>query len=249
MCGYPRQWRVNENNFLMPKINMARKEKLFIDMKDQKRLDAITGDLLGDGSINRGNYKRWPGLNGRLEFTFSISNLPYLRHLKFNVYSSICTTTEPTPWPNILTYPNKTVTQYWFSSRRLPFLTVLHKIWYKSFYLDSGSRLVKVLPVNISSLLKPIGLAHWIMGDGYFSEGTVYLSTDNFSKQEVEKLIQVLEDNFNLRSTIKIRRNSIGVSCYRIRFSSESLDKLREIVFPFFIPEMLYKLNLQKDII
>jgi len=50
--------------------------------------------MLGDGSINRGNYEKWRGTNGRLEFTFSISNLSYLRHLKFNVYSSICTTKE-----------------------------------------------------------------------------------------------------------------------------------------------------------
>lgn len=33
-------------------------------------------------------------------FTFSAENLPYLRHLKFVVYSSISTATEPTPWPN-----------------------------------------------------------------------------------------------------------------------------------------------------
>lgn len=34
------------------------------------------------------------------------------------------------------------------------------------------------------------------MGNGYFSEGTVYLSTDNFTKEEVEKLIKVLYNNF-----------------------------------------------------
>lgn len=50
--------------------------------------------MLGNGNINKGNYKKWPGTNKRLEFTFAISNLAYLRHLKFNVYSSICTSKE-----------------------------------------------------------------------------------------------------------------------------------------------------------
>jgi LAGLIDADG DNA endonuclease family/Proton-conducting membrane transporter len=214
-----------------------------LEEQNPEMLDAIVGDLLGDGSINRGNYKRWPGTNGRLEFTFSISNLAYLRHLKFNIYSSICTSSEPTPWPNILFYPNKTVTQYWFSSRRLPFLTDLHNIWYKS----TENNFIKILPDNISSSLKPIGLAHWIMGDGYFSEGTVYLSTDNFTKEEVEQLIRVLQNNFNLKATIKIRINSVGLSCFRIRFSSKSLNRLKELVVPYFIPEMLYKLNISKE--
>lgn len=58
--------------------------------------------------------------------------------------------------------PNKTVTQYWFSSRRLPFLTDLHNIWYKA-NKENGQRTkwTKILPHNISSSLKPIGLAHW----------------------------------------------------------------------------------------
>lgn len=208
-------------------------------------LDAIVGDLLGDGSIGMGNHKRWPNTNGRLEFTFSIANLAYLQHLKFNVYSSICTKTLPTPWPNILTYPNKTVTQYWFSSRRLPFITEIHKIWYL-FNEDSKkgeAAFIKILPSNISSLLKPIGLAHWIMGDGYTAKGTVYLCTDNFTKKEVEHLIIVLKENFGLIAKIQKRTRPTGIICWRIGFDRSSIDKLKELVVPYFIPEMLYKLN------
>ncbi|GGU89398.1 hypothetical protein GCM10010211_64910 [Streptomyces albospinus] len=85
------------------------------------------------------------------------------------------------------------------------------------------------------------------MADGYFSEGTVYLSTDNFTKEEVEKLIQVLKNKFNLFARIRIRRNKQGQSYYRIGFSSKSLNRLIELVVPYFIPEMLYKLNLSEE--
>ena len=43
-----------------------------------------------------------------------------------NIYYSICTNTEPRPWPN----PNtgKAITQYAFSIKSLPSLTLLHSI-------------------------------------------------------------------------------------------------------------------------
>lgn len=210
---------------------------------NQDLLDAMVGDLLGDGSIGMGNYKKWPEMNGRLEFTFSVSNLAYLKYLKFNVYSDICTLKEPTAWPNILVYPDKAVTQYWFSSKRLPFISEIHKIWYIQ-QTEKEKGFIKIVPSNICSLLKPIGLAHWIMGDGYYAKGTVYLCTDNFSKEEVEHLIFVLQENLGLKASIQKRTRSTGIVCWRIGFSRLSLNRLKELVLPHFIPEMLYKLNL-----
>src|SRR4030081_2334965 len=62
-------------------------------------INALVGDLLGDGHIRLKTYKDGNFI-GRLEFTFSVKNLPYLRYLKFIIYQDICTLTEPTPWPN-----------------------------------------------------------------------------------------------------------------------------------------------------
>lgn len=217
---------------------------------NQDLLDAMVGDLLADGSIGMGNYKKWPATNGRLEFTFSVSYLAYLKYLKFNVYSDICTLKEPTAWtrsPNILGNPDKAVTQYWFSSKRLPFISEIYKIWYiQQTEKEKGGSVTdrKIVPSNICSLLKPIGLAHWIMGDGYYAKGTVYLCTDNFSKEEVEHLIFVLQENLGLKATIQKRTRSTGIVCWRIGFSRLSLNRLKELVLPHFIPEMLYKLNL-----
>ena len=47
--------------------------------------DAIVGDMLGDGYINRGKLPISKSKHSRLEFTFSVVNLPYLKHLKFNI--------------------------------------------------------------------------------------------------------------------------------------------------------------------
>lgn len=198
--------------------------------------------MLGDGHISRGDISKYPNINARLQFTFSVQNLPYLRYLKFVVYASICTLTEPTPWPNPELIGKK-VTQYWFSSKQLPMFTELHKVWYKIF----DGKFVKVLPSNIEELLKPIGLAHWIMGDGYWDNGSLKLCTDNFTKEEVLILVNFLNKKFDLKASINKRTSDNGNVCWRIRISNSSINNLKSLVSPFFIPEMLYKLGINKN--
>lgn len=200
--------------------------------------DAIIGDLLGDGHINMGNIKKWPGMNGRLEFTFSKDNLPYLRHLKFFIYADICTKTEPTPYPNPKT--GKLITQYWFSTRRLPYFTNLHKKWYK----EIEGKYVKILSSDIKESFKPIGLAHLIMGDGYWDGNTVRICTDNFSFEEVHLLADIITQNFNIIAKVIKRTSDNGNICWRIRIRKSSMEKLTNFILPYMIPEMLYKLNI-----
>ena len=131
--------------------------------------------------------------------------------------------------------------QYWFSTKRLPAITNLYQLWYKLI----DSKFIKVLPFNIEELLTPIALAHWIMGDGYFTDGSLKLCTDNFTKDEVLRLIEVLYAKFGIKATINQRTNSNGAIKWRIRISRLSMDKLISLVRPYVISEMLYKLGLK----
>ncbi len=135
---------------------------------------------------------------------------------------------------------DKEPTQFWFSTKRLPVLTSLHGIWYK----EIEGKFIKVLPYNIKELLTPIALAHWIMGDAYFTEGCLKICTDNFTKDEVLKLIEVLYANFSIKATINKRTNPDGAIKWRIRISKTSMDKLILLVRPYIISEMLYKLGI-----
>jgi hypothetical protein len=76
----------------------------------------------------------------------------------------------------------------------------------------------------------------------------VFLCTDNFTLEEVNKLIIILESKFALKATIntKTRENSNTKFSYRIRISGveSNINLLRTLVKPFFIPSMLYKLGL-----
>ena len=86
------------------------------------------------------------------------------------------------------------------------------------------------------------------MGDGYWDKDakTVIICTDNFTLKEVELLISVLSEKFDLISTIKKRIKANKEVCWRIRFSSNptNINRLINLVRPYFIPSMLYKLNL-----
>lgn len=84
------------------------------------------------------------------------------------------------------------------------------------------------------------------MGDGYFSDGCLKICTDNFTKDEVLTLINVLDVKFGLNASINKRTNSDGKVKWRIRVSKLSMDKLITIVSPYIIPEMSYKLGLKK---
>ena len=230
--------KILNNKWIFSSIELS-KDQLSKFLIPSTVWEVITGELLGDGYISYNPINK-PMVNGRLEFTFAAKILDYVNYLKFNVLSSICTPSDPTPWSNPK-MEGKGPTQYWFSTKRLPAITSLHQLWYK----QEGNKFIKVLPFNIEELLTPIALAHWIMGDGYFIDGCLKICTDNFTKEEVLRLIQVFHVKFDIKATINQRTNSDGAVVWRIRISKLSMDKLISIVRPYIIPEMLYKLGLK----
>lgn len=166
----------------------------------------------------------------------------YVKYLKHDALASICTESDPTPGPN----PKRGLEpqQFGFSSRRLVSITQLDSTWYTTIEGKS----VKILPLDIKNMLTPLGLAHWIMGDGYYSDGTTKIfcsAQDNFSKQEVLILIDILEDKFGIKSTIRKRSSLSSSIVWRISISKHSMEKFILLVRPYIIPEMFYKLGLK----
>jgi hypothetical protein len=152
----------------------------------------------------------------------TLKNKEYLYHLCKNIYKSICTNTEPRPWPNPKT--GKPISQYVFSTKSLPYLTLLHSQWYKGSEAKKG--FIKLVPLNIEELLTPIGLALWITDDGFKYGNGIVLCTESFTLAEVELLKKVLEFKFGLTVTIQIRNTSGGMLGYRLYISSKSRDML-----------------------
>ena len=87
-------------------------------------------------------------------------------------------------------------------------------------------------------MLTPVALAHWVMGDGWFLSKGVALSTDSFSLEDTIKLINVLIIRYNLKCTL--HKSNEG---HRIYISRNSVGKVIEIVKPYLIASMYYKVG------
>lgn len=226
--------KILNNKWIFSSIILS-KQQLLEFLIPNRVLEVITGKLLGDGDISYDPiYKHL--IPGRLEFRYAATILHYVNYLKFNVLGPICTTSNPTPWPK-----GRQPLQYRFSTKRLSAITDLYWFWYK----EIEGEYIKVLPDNLESLLTPFGLAHCIMGDGYFTNGSTKLCTDNFTEEEVLRLIDILEKKFDIKATISIRITDDDIK-WRVNISKLSMDTLIPLVQSYVIPEMLYKLGLKK---
>jgi hypothetical protein len=128
----------------------------------------------------------------------------------------------------------KIYTRIYFYSYSLPCFTPLYEL----FYVNG----IKVVPANIGDLLTPLGLCYWICDDGCFDkrDQVVYLSTNSFALAEVQLLVSVLTDKFDLKCTIN--QNSGG---FRIRISAKSLPVLQSLLKDIMPPIMMYKIGLE----
>lgn len=220
-------------------VEQPNRQMSFKSSLPQQVLDALTGSMLGDGWIGF-SKRRDPNPTANACYAMTLKNHEYIMYLWSKIYSPICTSTVPRPWPNPKT--GLPASQYTFQTRFLVPLTLLHKIWYS--WSPELTKYVKILPLNIGELLTPIGLALWIQDDGYRNGNALVLCTECFTKSEVELLISVLRDNFGLTSNIQERKQKGRHIGWRIYIRTENRDKLISLVKPYFVPSMLYKLGL-----
>ena len=204
-------------------------------------LHSITGNMLGDGSINLSKINKG---EGKYSMTMDVYSLNYLNYLNDNIYSQF-TNTKIYAYPNILLlqHRGKEITQYHFRTRVHPLYTALHHLWYK--WDNELNKYIKIVPLNISEMFSEISLSYWIMDDGYFDSygriQTVLLCTESFTKEECIKLQSLLE-KLNIKSTLKVR-DKIN-NRYRIRISKTSMDIVISLVKPYMHKDFLYKLGL-----
>jgi len=86
-----------------------------------------------------------------------------------------------------------------FTSMQLPCFNVLKKM----FYLSNK----KVIPHNIYDLLTFRRLAFWIMDDGSRHGEGLHISVYAFSNKDVDKLMFILQDKFNLKCSIHYNKD------------------------------------------
>lgn len=191
-------------------------------------LSIIFGSLLGDGHAG----KRKSGLGTRITFYQESSHVEYLIYLH-GLLSKLGYCNPSTP--NIgtrLGVGGKVRKTVRFATWTYTSFNWIHDLWY-----SNGK---KTVPCNIDLYLTPLALAIWIMDDGAKAGKGLKFCTNCFSYKDCLKLVNVLSNKFNIKSTV----HSAGAdNQYVIYVWKESMNELRKIVKPYMIREMRYKID------
>jgi ubiquinol-cytochrome c reductase cytochrome b subunit len=108
----------------------------------------------------------------------------------------------------------------------------IYDLWYNNK--------IKHVPECIDHYLTPLALAIWIMNDGAKVGQSLKFFTNSFSYNDCLLIIKALNTNFNIKASIQ----SAGKKDqYIINIWKESMTDLINIVSPYIISEMRYKLN------
>lgn len=215
---------------LNPNSKLIKKYKQSLISLSTVQLEASIGLMLGDASLQSQNK----GNTYRLKFEWSDKTKPYLDHV-FNLFDE---------W--VLSNPHK-------KSRLSPkgnlvvnwgFQTISHEAFNplaKLFLINNKKGIIDLL---IQNHLTERGLAYWFMDDGgkldynkNSKNKSLVLNTQSFTDKEVELLSIGLKEKFLL--DCKIRSNK---SKKIIVISNNSYPLFCDLVNPYILPEMKYKL-------
>ncbi len=179
--------------------------------------EILVGSMLGDGTLR----KQGTRTNALFEVNHSFLYRKYVdwkwRHFKKYVK------TAPKS-----RHGNGNRIAYRFTTQSLPFFTE-----YYDKYYSNGK---KFIAPDIT--LTPLILSVWFMDDGSKSRNTYYLNTQQFSIEDQNCLMSILDRDLKIKSSLN--RDKIY---WRIRIRTESADRFKKIVAPYLLPCFRYKID------
>lgn len=165
--------------------------------------------------------------NARLGFLQSGANSNCVWYV-FNILSPYCSSY---PIYRTRKYLGKFNSSLHFFTRALPCFTYLHSLFY-----PKG---INIIPNNIYDLLTPVVLSHLVMGDAVAKEYGIIICTDSYTIPDIVRLINVLIIKYRLDCRLRYHTPTQP----RIYIRERSMSTLRDIIKPFIIKSMLYKIG------
>lgn|SRR3990167_2115972 len=194
-------------------------------MTKREQRAILAGMVLGDACIRKQKY----GINPYIAINHSIKQLEYLR------------------WKMSLLQPmfhysligkerfyklKKKYKVVFFASRLSPKLKTVWKIAYKNKK--------KIITRKLLDMLNPLGLAIWYMDDGCCNgKARVVVLSTYCAKQEALQCKRYFNEKWNI--DWKIGKHKSG---YFLRkgWKSEDMNRFRQLIEPYIIPSMKYKI-------
>jgi hypothetical protein len=223
---------MNKNSLigLSPNSKLIREYKKSLTSLSVEQWEASIGLLLGDASLQSQNN----GKTYRMKFEWSDKTKPYLDH----VYSLYDEWVLSSPHKKSRLSPKGNLVVNW------GFQTISHEAFNplaKLFLITNK----KGIPDSLIMIhLTRRGLAYWFMDDGgkldynkNSKNKSIVLNTQSFTDDEVKMLSNELIAKFNLECELRSNKGRKVIV-----ISNNSYPLFYELVSPFILPEMRYKL-------
>ena len=127
--------------------------------------------------------------------------------------------------------PKRSGNAYYFRTVSHPIFIALRDLFYK--------KRKKVIPnIFLEENFDAFAMAIWIMDDGAADYNQLRINTQCFSLAENLWFIKFLQAKFGVNATINVDKGK-----YRLRIAGSSMNRLKQLVLPYIIPSMLYKLS------
>lgn len=219
------------NNFQTSMFHTRVRAGSRIGPHNQDVISVIIGSLLGDAYANRRSVE-----GTRICYRQSSIHKEYLLWLYSFFYDrGYCSNLEPRRSSVKVKHKGIESIHYRYEFNTFTFRSFN---WIHNLFYHKGK---KVLKADIEYYITPLCLAVLISDDGGWAKPGVRISTNCFSLTEVELLVRILKNKFNLDCTIQHLKFSNNYSIY---IKGSSMPTLRKIIGPHMHPSMKYKLGL-----
>ncbi|MBI2075417.1 MAG: hypothetical protein HYT82_01980 [Candidatus Harrisonbacteria bacterium] len=187
----------------------------------------VVGLLLGDGHLETQNG----GRTYRLKVEHGIAQKTYADWL----YREFSDWVRTPPKERAKHSFGKPIVSYGFTT----YASGALRFYGQQFYKERK----KIMPDGIGNMLSPLALAVWFMDDGSWKSDnhrTYIIHTLGYSRKELERIQQVLTKNFGIAAAIHSQYNGL-----RLYIATASAGTFKELIGPYVIPSMKYKLGEQ----
>ena len=191
-----------------------------LSLNDTQR-SLVVGMLLGDGHLETSNG----GRTYRLKVEHSMIQKEYTDWL----YDQLKDLVRQPPKEKI----RKDHNSYWFNTYSLG----LFRFYAQQFYVGKQKR----IPPLIHKLLDPLALAVWFMDDGSFKSryhSTYIIHTLGYTKHDLELVKKTMKGVYGIEVGLHKQYDK-----YRLYVYSASAQTFKELMQPYIVPSLAYKLG------
>ena len=201
---------------------------------NQEQKDVIVGSLLGDGNLQ--SFTK--GKTWRYRVIQQANHKEYIQY-KYKVLEPLCGT--DLIYEEVFDKRSNTYKyRYSFNTRVNPCLKHYANLFY--FFNTETGRFVKNIPKTIEQILTPHALAICYQDDGglkWKGHGNAgRLCVEAFTQDDILRLMKAIGSLYNIKTTIVPHNKS-----FRIYIPENSALDFYELIRPYMVPCMLYKIE------